>query len=150
MMKSYIIFFLVALVSCFPEQTTLFSDNLLVGQIIPLDDLCFEADHVNLNDPKSQVALDQLFTLLRENPNMRIEVGGHASGHNAGLKVNEAYSQHLSRERADVVVHYLQAKGISIEQLVSKGYGNSNPLFSNDSGEGRAKNRRIEIKVLRI
>ncbi|MDP8221072.1 MAG: OmpA family protein, partial [Candidatus Stygibacter frigidus] len=54
----------------------------------------------------------------------------------------------LSQRRAEAVVSYLISAGISEDRLIATGYGTANPIASNDTFEGRAKNRRIEVKIL--
>jgi OmpA-OmpF porin, OOP family len=73
-----------------------------------------------------------------------LEVGGYTD--NAG---NPAANQKLSQQRADSVRRFLMDKGVNSDSLVAKGYGGSNPIASNDTEEGRFRNRRIEYKVLK-
>jgi outer membrane protein OmpA-like peptidoglycan-associated protein len=54
----------------------------------------------------------------------------------------------LSTDRARAVVTYLKAKGVKEEQLTFKGFGNTKPIASNESAEGRAMNRRVEFEIL--
>ena len=55
----------------------------------------------------------------------------------------------LSQKRAESVVSYLVSKGISTGRLIAKGYGKSRPVASNDTEEGRAMNRRVEMKIIK-
>jgi outer membrane protein OmpA-like peptidoglycan-associated protein len=94
--------------------------------------------------------LDQLVTLLNENPSTTIELGAHTDS-----KGDDAYNQKLSEARAKTVVDYLISKGIDGSRLVAKGYGESSPVAENsnadgtDNPEGRQQNRRTEFKVLK-
>jgi outer membrane protein OmpA-like peptidoglycan-associated protein/uncharacterized protein YidB (DUF937 family) len=72
-----------------------------------------------------------------------LEVGGYTD--NRG---NSAANQRLSQQRAESVRRYLIGKGVNSGSLTAKGYGDSNPIASNDSEDGRFKNRRIEFKVI--
>ena len=76
-------------------------------------------------------------------PQMTIEIGGHTDG-----KGSEAYNQRLSENRAKAVVDYLVSKGVDAKRLKYKGYGKTMPVDTNDTEEGRAKNRRVEFKIL--
>jgi outer membrane protein OmpA-like peptidoglycan-associated protein/uncharacterized protein YidB (DUF937 family) len=73
-----------------------------------------------------------------------LEIGGHTD--NVG---NAAANLKLSQQRADSVRRFLIDKGVNSKSLVAKGYGDSNPIASNDSDQGRFKNRRIEFKDIR-
>ena len=87
--------------------------------------------------------LDHIAGLLQSHPGARIELGGHASAEGT-----ETYNQKLSERRAAAVYDYLVEHGIPEESLSSIGHGESKPLASNETLEGRAKNRRVEFKVL--
>jgi outer membrane protein OmpA-like peptidoglycan-associated protein len=81
--------------------------------------------------------------LLRENPTVQIQISGHTD--NVGkAEVNRV----LSNNRAQAVVKYLVAQGIEAARLTFKGYGATQPVADNDSEEGRARNRRTELKVI--
>lgn len=92
--------------------------------------------------PESYSYLDQLAETLKRS-NRRIEVKGHTD--NIG---NEETNMNLSRERAEAVVEYLVKKGVSRNKLIYSYYGMSCPLTTNDTEEGRAKNRRVEFTIL--
>lgn len=92
----------------------------------------------------SNTALDNLADFLQKNPTLKIEIGGHTD--NVG---NPATNQRLSENRAKAVVDYLASKGIDATRLLFKGYGDKEPVASNDDEkDGRELNRRIEMKVL--
>jgi OOP family OmpA-OmpF porin len=93
--------------------------------------------------PSSHAAMDEVAAILQANPTIKVEVGGHSDSTGAA-----AYNQKLSLRRADSVKNYLVAKGVSADQLVAKGYGESQPVASNLTVEGRKENRRIEFKVI--
>ena len=59
-----------------------------------------------------------------------------------------SYNLKLSQQRANSVVNYMEKKGIAGSRLIAKGYGESNPVASNKTEEGRSKNRRVAFKIL--
>jgi outer membrane protein OmpA-like peptidoglycan-associated protein len=82
--------------------------------------------------------------MLRENPNMRIEIDGHTD-----FIGSEQYNNQLSVQRASAVVSFLINRGISPTRVETKGYGKSRPIASNDDEvDGRALNRRVEFLIL--
>ncbi|MGE5518348.1 MAG: OmpA family protein [Candidatus Dadabacteria bacterium] len=93
--------------------------------------------------PESQVELDKVIQLLQDNPSVKIQIEGHTD--NIGTAAD---NQKLSENRARAVVNYLVSKGISAGRLTSKGYGATQPIASNNTDEGRAQNRRTELKVI--
>jgi len=92
---------------------------------------------------RSEQALEQLVDLLNKNPQRRIKVAGHTDA--SGRK---QINLELSRKRATAVTSYLIDRGVSRQQLFAQGYGSSQPIASNESDEGRARNRRIELIVM--
>jgi outer membrane protein OmpA-like peptidoglycan-associated protein/tetratricopeptide (TPR) repeat protein len=92
--------------------------------------------------PESQVELDKVVQLLQDNPSVKIQIEGHTD--NIG---SAADNQKLSENRARAVVNYLVTKGVSASRLTSKGFGATQPIAVNTSEEGRAQNRRTELKV---
>ncbi len=85
--------------------------------------------------------LDVAAETLRECPNIRTEVEGHTDS--VGTDV---YNQALSQRRAESVMSYLISHGISSSRLEAKGLGESNPIADNSTEDGRALNRRVELK----
>lgn len=89
-------------------------------------------------------ALDNIVEFLRKNPNLKVEIGGHTD--NVGNKVS---NQRLSENRAKAVVDYLKGIGIDASRITFKGYGDTQPIASNDDEkDGRELNRRIEMKII--
>ncbi|MBV4358676.1 OmpA family protein, partial [Pinibacter aurantiacus] len=113
-----------------------------VGETVVVDHMYYAVNKAIILD-ESKPALDHLAQMLVDNPGMTIEIDGHTD--NVGTK---AYNQKLSTARAKNVVDYLVSKGIDAKRLKYKGYGDTKPLDTNDTEEGRAKNRRTEFKVL--
>ena len=85
--------------------------------------------------------LDEVATILEKNPQMKVEIQGYAD--NTGTP---QYNQWLSERRAKRVMDYLVSKGINPERLQAKGYGSTRPVASNATEEGRAQNRRVELR----
>jgi hypothetical protein len=107
---------------------------------IPLYGVHFDFNKATLR-PDSDPVLEKLFALLQSRPQLKLEVQGHTD--NVG---GDDYNQKLSEARAGAVVGWLHAKSIASDRLTSRGYGLKMPIADNDSDEGRAKNRRVEIK----
>ncbi len=93
--------------------------------------------------PEFYGLLDQNARVLQMNPSMKILIEGYTDSVGS-----EAYNQALSERRAEAVKQYFVSKGIDASRIQIKGRGESNPIASNETPEGRAKNRRIEIKIL--
>ncbi len=113
-----------------------------VNASIVLKNIFFETKKFQL-DPKSQAELDKIVQLLNDNPTLKIEISGYTD--NVG-KPSDNLS--LSNNRAKSVVSYLIGKNIASQRLVAKGYGETKPVADNTTDEGRAKNRRTELKVI--
>jgi OmpA-OmpF porin, OOP family len=118
-------------------------DNLKIGQILPLNDIYFEINKARLLN-QSSIELDELFSILQKSPTIEIEISGHTD--NSGT---EKYNQTLSENRAKAVYEYLVNKGIETERLKYIGYGFQRPIAPNDNSQNQAKNRRVEIKMLK-
>ncbi len=116
--------------------------ELEIGKTFVLENIFFQFDKSALL-PESFIELERLMKLLRDNPDMRIEILGHTDD-----KGGVDYNLKLSNERARSVVDYLVKRGITSNRLRFKGYGKSSPIATNSTEEGRAKNRRVEFKIL--
>lgn len=88
--------------------------------------------------------LNDIYGIMEEYPNARFLVEGHTD--NTG---SEGFNMTLSKSRASSVVDYLTEKGVDAGRLDSTGYGEQNPLDSNNTKEGRANNRRVEISHIK-
>jgi outer membrane protein OmpA-like peptidoglycan-associated protein len=107
-----------------------------------LEGVSFESGSARLV-PGSYVELDSIAKVLLANPGLRVEIGGHTD--NAGTPAD---NQHLSTLRAEAVRNYLVAKGVPFQQMVARGYGSTIPRTPDTTPQGRAANRRVEIKPL--
>lgn len=93
--------------------------------------------------PESMGALNMIVQILKDNPDIKFEVGGHTDGDG-----DAAYNLKLSQQRADAVKTQLVKMGIDAARLTSKGYGETKPVSENTTPEGKANNRRVEfIKI---
>lgn len=113
-----------------------------IGKTIVLRNIFFDFDKATIR-PESANELDRLIKLLTENPTIRIELGSHTDS-----KGSDDYNQKLSQQRSQSVVSYLISKGIAASRLEAKGYGETVPIATNDTDEGRQLNRRTEFKIL--
>jgi OmpA-OmpF porin, OOP family len=123
-------------------EKTLYLAPVEVGEIIRLNNIFFDYNQASMNN-ESFAELDRLVELMVQNPNMKIEISGHTDSEGA-----DAYNLKLSQDRATTVENYLLGKNISKTRVVTKGYGESKPLASNDTEAGKAQNRRVEFKIL--
>ncbi|MDR5905944.1 OmpA family protein [Franzmannia qiaohouensis] len=90
--------------------------------------------------PEASMTLDEVAHRLRENPELRVNIDGHTDS--VG---NPQYNEGLSQRRADSVRAYLVSQGIDENRMRTRGFGEARPVASNDTDEGRAQNRRVEI-----
>jgi outer membrane protein OmpA-like peptidoglycan-associated protein/Tol biopolymer transport system component len=109
-----------------------------------LNNIFFAFDSASLNK-ESELEMERVYDLLVKNPKMIVEISAHTDD-----KGSDEYNDRLSQARAESVVRFLVNKGISSDRLVAKGYGKKMPAFPNDSDENRAKNRRVEFKVIKL
>lgn len=116
---------------------------IATGTTFQLKNIFFDFDKDVLKD-ESIPELQKLIGLLEEFPSIRVEIGAHTDA-----KGSDAYNEDLSDRRAASVVTYLVGNGIEAARLDSKGYGETTPIATNDTDEGRALNRRVEFKLVR-
>ncbi len=110
-------------------------------KISSLEGAHFDFDKATLR-PEGTTKLDEAVQVMNEHSGIIVNVEGHTD--NAG---SDAYNQGLSERRAQTVVDYLVSKGIDASRLRPMGYGESRPAESNDTDEGRARNRRVDLIV---
>ena len=110
---------------------------------IVLKNIFFDVNKYDLK-PASQVELGEVIRLLKENPTVSIQISGHTDS--VGTAADNLL---LSENRAKAVVNYLKSNGIDGKRLFFKGFGDTQPVSTNDTEEGRAKNRRTELKVMK-
>ena len=110
---------------------------------IELDGVTFESKSFELT-AESKIILDEAVVTISASPELQIEVQAHTDYKGSG-KLN----LQLSEQRALSVKAYLVSKGVNENQLTAKGYGESQPIADNKTEEGRAKNRRVELKLVK-
>lgn len=113
------------------------------GKNYAIDDILFDFDKFDLK-AESFFILDNIFDFLREHPRVEVQIQGHTD-----IVGSDQYNQVLSEQRALVVYAYLVEKGINPERLSSRGFGASRPVTTNETDEGRARNRRTELLILK-
>jgi outer membrane protein OmpA-like peptidoglycan-associated protein len=113
-----------------------------VGQSIILRNVFYAYNSSELEE-QSRIELNKVVQLMKENPSLKIEISGHTD--NTGTP---EYNLGLSDRRAASVTNYLSAHGVSSERMTARGYGLTRPLTTNETEEGRATNRRTELKIL--
>jgi len=114
------------------------------GAVMVLKNIFFDSDKYNLKEA-SKAELDKLIQLLTSNPTIKIEIGGHTD--NTGdAKKNKI----LSDNRAKSVYDYLVQNNIAAARLAFKGYADTAPIANNTTVDGRAKNRRTEVKIISL
>jgi outer membrane protein OmpA-like peptidoglycan-associated protein len=111
---------------------------------LTLKDIYFESNSSDLFESSFE-ELDRVIKLMQSYPSMKIEIAAHTDDIGAA-----SYNVRLSKERANSVIDYITSNNINEDRLISEGYGESNPVVPNDSEENRAKNRRVELKILDI
>ena len=123
-------------------------DSILVGltriakgNSITLNNLYFDYDSDKIL-PNSYAEIERLSLFLKRNKQIKIEIIGHTD--NQGSK---SYNLDLSRRRANALMNALIQKGISADRLSAQGKGSEAPIATNDTEEGRAQNRRVEIII---
>lgn len=112
------------------------------GAVITLKNVFFETNSTELKE-ESAVELMKLVQLMNQNPNVDIEIGGHTD--NVGTA---EYNAKLSMARAKSTMNFLVEKGINPKRMTAQGYGAKKPIGDNNTEEGRALNRRIEVKIV--
>jgi outer membrane protein OmpA-like peptidoglycan-associated protein len=116
--------------------------DIHVGDKIALKNIHFEDGHTFIT-LESYLELNKLATYLLLNPNLQIQINGHSDNGTSAKK-----SLKISEERARIVFEYLISKGVQ-NKMTFKGFGDMQPIASNDTGDGRALNRRVEFEIIK-
>lgn len=114
-----------------------------VPRRLVLEGVNFEFDKATLR-PEDREVLDKNYEELKQWGDIKVEVSGHTDSIGT-----DRYNMGLSLRRADTVRSYLINKGIAADRLVAKGYGESEPIATNDTDEGRFQNRRVELNQIK-
>ncbi|MDZ4845709.1 MAG: OmpA family protein [Chitinophagales bacterium] len=114
-----------------------------VGEIIRLNNIFFDYDKATLR-PESYPELDRVVDFLKTSPKIEIELSGHTDD-----KGSDNYNLTLSQQRAKAVVDYFIEHGIATSRMIAKGYGETVPVATNETEEGRQLNRRVQFEILK-
>jgi outer membrane protein OmpA-like peptidoglycan-associated protein len=123
-------------------SATLEMSPIEVGKTVIIDNIYFNFDKTTLKEV-SFPELDRLTDLMNQNPGIKIEIIGHTDS-----KGSDDYNLTLSEGRAQAVMEYLLKKEIAQDRMTSKGLGETSPISSNNTDEGRAENRRVEFTIV--
>lgn len=112
------------------------------GQKLALNNIFFDYNKASLRK-ESQSELNRVAAIMEKQRSMTIEIGGHTDD-----RGSDEYNERLSGARAKSVMDYIVSRGVDASRLRFKGYGEQQPVESNETEEGRQKNRRVEITIL--
>jgi OOP family OmpA-OmpF porin len=124
-----------------PPNTRVDGDGCPLPKVLQLKGVTFEFNKDRLR-PDSKTVLDTVVEIMKRYPDMKVEVAGHTD--NVG---SDSYNQKLSEKRAEAVRQYLINAGIASGNMTAMGYGEKEPIATNDTDEGRELNRRVELRI---
>jgi OmpA-OmpF porin, OOP family len=116
--------------------------NRMEAEVLQFDRITFASNKATL-EIDSYPDLEKIIRMMQERKDIKLEISSHTD--NLGL---EEDNMRLSEARAKTILHYLTEHGVDKDRLTIKWYGESRPIVSNDTEEGRLKNRRVEFKVI--
>jgi OOP family OmpA-OmpF porin len=125
-----------------PHGDKVMANGCSAGQALILKDVHFDFGKARLT-PDSKTVLDRVAKTIVASPGFKIEIAGYTDSIGSS-----AYNLKLSNERANAVRIYLLSQGVSPDTVIAKGYGESDPVATNKTDEGRAQNRRVEMHVI--
>lgn len=108
------------------------------------DKLFFDFDRSELTD-ESIAKLINVYTYMRKNEHVKMIISGHTDA-----RGSDAYNLELSKNRASAAIQFLENKGIDSKRMEIEYFGASNPVSSNESDDGRAQNRRVEFRLVKL
>jgi outer membrane protein OmpA-like peptidoglycan-associated protein len=111
------------------------------GLIVNMSDVLFDTGKYTLKQP-TQVKLAKISGILLAHPGLTLQIEGHTDSVGS-----DEMNQRLSEQRADAVRDFLASQGVPVSSMTAKGFGKTNPIATNDTAEGRQKNRRVELVV---
>ena len=109
--------------------------------LVSLEGTNFDFDKATLR-PAAMAKLDHATEVMTNHAGIKVNVEGHTDSVGS-----DAYNEKLSDRRAKSVVDYLVGRGIDASRLMPTGYGEGRPVATNDTAEGRAQNRRVDLVV---
>lgn len=125
-------------------ETQILMERIVLEKPIVLNNIYYDLDKADIR-PDAAVVLDSLVQIMKDNPEIYIELGSHTDS-----RAPDDYNMDLSRRRAISAVQYIIKKGIAPERITAKGYGETQLIIPNATTEEQhQKNRRTEFKVLR-
>lgn len=120
-----------------PKRVEVTADAIVITEKIQ-----FDFDKATIK-PESHGLLDEIVAVIGQNPHIeKISIEGHTDSDGS-----DKYNLKLSDDRAKAVMTYLTEHGVGIDRLTAKGFGESKPIASNDSDDGKEKNRRVEFLI---
>ncbi|MFV0592990.1 MAG: OmpA family protein [Draconibacterium sp.] len=130
-------------------KETLWVEKVEVGQKFVMENIYYNFDKWDIL-PESEVELDKLVKVMKDNPGWKVELGSHTD-----CRGSDAYNEVLSQKRSDSAVSYIVSKGISANRIIAKGYGETQLVNKCDDGvpcseAEHRQNRRTEFKILEM
>jgi OOP family OmpA-OmpF porin len=120
-----------------PKRVEVTADKIVITEKIQ-----FDVDKTTIK-PESNGLLDELVAVIKDNPQIKkLSIEGHTDGDGS-----DKYNMRLSDGRAKSVMEYFTSHGVDAGRLAAKGFGESKPLASNDTPEGKETNRRVEFLI---
>ncbi|MBK8981920.1 MAG: OmpA family protein [Ignavibacteria bacterium] len=118
-------------------------EPIKVGQVITLEGINFETNRSDISSFAEDI-LEKALGYMRDNPNLEVEISGHTD-----ITGSREHNMGLSERRAESVKAWFVSKGISPSRIITVGYGPDQPVDTNETEEGRFRNRRIDFKRLK-
>ncbi len=126
------------------EGVSFNNQPVMVGQTITINNILFDAGKAGLK-PESIIELDKIVAFLNENSSTEIELSGHTSSEGEA-----AFNRSLSYKRVTACKNYVVSKGVDPGRIIAIGYGPDRPVAPNETEAGRVKNRRVEMRVMKL
>jgi len=130
-------------------KDTLWVEKVVVGQKFVLENIFYDYDKWDIL-PASEIELNKLVAVMRDNPSWKVELGSHTD-----VRGSDSYNELLSQKRSDSAIAYIIKNGISKDRITAKGYGETQLVNHCKNGvectdEEHRQNRRTEIKILEM
>ncbi|MBU1371016.1 MAG: OmpA family protein [Bacteroidetes bacterium] len=125
-----------------PAEIEIFLERIKSGKTVVLDNILFQVNQAVLL-AEAYAGLHNLEQFLSQNPGLKVRIEGHTD--NSG---GDSFNQKLSQDRAQAVAGFLTDRGIDPKRIEVAGFGSNRPIASNETDKGRAKNRRVELRII--